>query len=158
MLFWILREHKQANAGPDKSKTALPKTCSKPASHGLLTTSINAKDDRNAKSGYGTIILHLAHYDRDIFKIGSAKYFFGHAQHAIFSLGSFLQMLYMCHGWHNCRRIDSVLVCECIASGLSRYPACSLELIFISNGENLTFLCYLPYFQLCVLSFLVVIA
>jgi len=47
----LKREHKQANAGPDECKTALSKTYSKPASHGLLTTSINAKGDRNAKSG-----------------------------------------------------------------------------------------------------------
>ncbi|KAG2591719.1 hypothetical protein PVAP13_5NG487200 [Panicum virgatum] len=47
----LKREHKQANGGPDKCKTALSKTYSKPASHGLLTTSINAKGDRNAKSG-----------------------------------------------------------------------------------------------------------
>ncbi|XP_004969993.2 uncharacterized protein At4g18490 isoform X2 [Setaria italica] len=47
----LKREHKQANAGPDKSKTAFSKTYSKPASHGLLTTSINAKGDRNVKSG-----------------------------------------------------------------------------------------------------------
>nr|CAB3478332.1 unnamed protein product [Digitaria exilis] len=44
----IRREHKQANAGLDKSKTALPKIYSKPASHGLLSTSSNAKGDRNA--------------------------------------------------------------------------------------------------------------
>nr|CAB3474288.1 unnamed protein product [Digitaria exilis] len=41
-------EHKQANAGLDKSKTALPKIYSKLASHGLLSTSSNAKGDRNA--------------------------------------------------------------------------------------------------------------
>ncbi|KAF8663735.1 hypothetical protein HU200_055057 [Digitaria exilis] len=44
----LKREHKQANAGLDKSKTALPKIYSKPASHGLLSTSSNAKGDRNA--------------------------------------------------------------------------------------------------------------
>ncbi|PUZ54730.1 hypothetical protein GQ55_5G155000 [Panicum hallii var. hallii] len=47
----LKREHKQANAGPDKCKNALSKTYSKQASHGLLTTSINGKGDRNAKSG-----------------------------------------------------------------------------------------------------------
>ncbi|KAJ1285440.1 hypothetical protein BS78_03G279800 [Paspalum vaginatum] len=45
----VRREHKQANAGPDKSKTALSKTYSKPASLGLLTT--NVKSDTNAKLG-----------------------------------------------------------------------------------------------------------
>ncbi|XP_066312579.1 uncharacterized protein At4g18490-like isoform X2 [Miscanthus floridulus] len=45
------REHMQANAVPDKSKTALPKTYSKPASNGLLATSMNVKGDRNAKLG-----------------------------------------------------------------------------------------------------------
>ncbi|KAJ1285437.1 hypothetical protein BS78_03G279800 [Paspalum vaginatum] len=45
----LKREHKQANAGPDKSKTALSKTYSKPASLGLLTT--NVKSDTNAKLG-----------------------------------------------------------------------------------------------------------
>ncbi|KAF8766297.1 hypothetical protein HU200_007814 [Digitaria exilis] len=44
----LKREHKQANAGLDKSKTALPKIYSKLASHGLLSTSSNAKGDRNA--------------------------------------------------------------------------------------------------------------
>lgn len=41
----------QANAVPDKSKTALSKTCSKPASNGLLATSMNVKGDRTAKLG-----------------------------------------------------------------------------------------------------------
>ncbi|XP_066315067.1 uncharacterized protein At4g18490-like [Miscanthus floridulus] len=45
------REHMQANAVRDKSKTALPKTYSKPASNGLLATSMNVKGDRNAKLG-----------------------------------------------------------------------------------------------------------
>ncbi|CAL4954511.1 unnamed protein product [Urochloa decumbens] len=47
----LKREHKRANAGPDKPKAALSKIYSKPALHGLLTTSNNAKGDRNAKSG-----------------------------------------------------------------------------------------------------------
>ncbi|CAO2166433.1 unnamed protein product [Urochloa humidicola] len=46
----LKREHKQANAGPDKPKAALSKTYSKPVLNELLTT-INAKGDRNAKSG-----------------------------------------------------------------------------------------------------------
>ncbi|CAO2182861.1 unnamed protein product [Urochloa humidicola] len=47
----LKREHNQANGGPDKPKAALLKTHSKPALPELLTTSINAKGDRNAKSG-----------------------------------------------------------------------------------------------------------
>ncbi|XP_062221747.1 uncharacterized protein At4g18490-like isoform X2 [Phragmites australis] len=47
----LKREHKQANDGTDKSKNALSKTYIKPALHGLLTTSMNFKDDRNAKLG-----------------------------------------------------------------------------------------------------------
>nr|AGT16558.1 hypothetical protein SHCRBa_267_H24_F_10 [Saccharum hybrid cultivar R570] len=47
----LKREHMQANAVPDKCKTALSKTYSKPASNGLLATSMNVKDDRNAKLG-----------------------------------------------------------------------------------------------------------
>ncbi|XP_002458509.2 uncharacterized protein At4g18490 isoform X2 [Sorghum bicolor] len=47
----LKREHMQANAVPDKSKTALSKTYSKPASNGLLASSMNVKGDRNAKLG-----------------------------------------------------------------------------------------------------------
>ncbi|KAL6845548.1 hypothetical protein ACP4OV_025043 [Aristida adscensionis] len=43
------REHRQANAGTDKSATNLSKTYIKPALHGLLTTSMSIKNDRNAK-------------------------------------------------------------------------------------------------------------
>ncbi|WVZ68785.1 hypothetical protein U9M48_017677 [Paspalum notatum var. saurae] len=46
----LKREHKQPNAGPDKSKTTLSKTYSKPASQGLLT-STNVQGDTNAKFG-----------------------------------------------------------------------------------------------------------
>ncbi|KAL6614498.1 hypothetical protein ACP70R_036768 [Stipagrostis hirtigluma subsp. patula] len=44
-------EHKQANAGPDKSTTTLSKTHSKPALHGLLTTSMSVRSDKNAELG-----------------------------------------------------------------------------------------------------------
>ncbi|CAO2178218.1 unnamed protein product [Urochloa humidicola] len=47
----LKREHKQANAGPDKPKAALSKTYCKPVLNEVLTTSINAKGDRNTKSG-----------------------------------------------------------------------------------------------------------
>ncbi|KAG2600798.1 hypothetical protein PVAP13_5KG544300 [Panicum virgatum] len=60
----LKREHKQANAGPDECKTALSKTYSKPASHGLLTTSINAKGDRNAKSGIAKLGIRSPMSDR----------------------------------------------------------------------------------------------
>ncbi|KAG8055391.1 hypothetical protein GUJ93_ZPchr0001g32539 [Zizania palustris] len=44
------REHTQADARPEKPKI-IQKTFCKPALHGLLTTSMNAKDHRNAKLG-----------------------------------------------------------------------------------------------------------
>jgi hypothetical protein len=51
MTFSICREHKQANEGTDKSRTALSKTHIKPGSHGLLTTSMNINDAKNDKLG-----------------------------------------------------------------------------------------------------------
>ncbi|PAN28504.2 hypothetical protein PAHAL_5G154600 [Panicum hallii] len=60
----LKREHKQANAGPDKCKNALSKTYSKQASHGLLTTSINSKGDRNAKSGIAKLGIRSPMSDR----------------------------------------------------------------------------------------------
>ncbi|TVU35070.1 hypothetical protein EJB05_16939, partial [Eragrostis curvula] len=47
----LKREHKQANAGTDKSEIGLSKTYIKPALHGLSTTSMNVNEAKNAKPG-----------------------------------------------------------------------------------------------------------